>query len=88
MPAKAKPKAPLGVDDLSFEQAFDEMEAIVRQLESGQLPLDASLALFERGQALANRCQQLLEAAELRIQQITPRGDGGYVIEDVEGGER
>jgi exodeoxyribonuclease VII small subunit len=76
----AKPKP---VDDLTFEAAFDELEQIVRQLEDGQLTLDESLALFERGQALSARCQHLLESAELKVQQLAPR-NGGYELQDFE----
>lgn len=73
MSPKAKP-----IDSLTFEEAFAEMEGIVAQLEAGQLALDAALTLHERGQALAVHCQQLLERAELRVQQLTPRPNGGY----------
>jgi exodeoxyribonuclease VII small subunit len=66
------------IDSLTFEEAFAEMESIVAQLEAGQLALDAALALHERGQALAAHCQQLLERAELRVQQLVPRPNGGY----------
>ena len=75
MSPRAKSKTP--IEDLSFEEAFEEMEQIVRQLEEGQLSLDDSLALFERGQALSTRCQQLLEMAELKVQQLVPKA-GGY----------
>jgi exodeoxyribonuclease VII small subunit len=74
MSPRLKSKAP--VEELSFEQAFEEMEQVVRQLEDGQLSLDDSLALFERGQALSVRCQQLLETAELKVQQLVPRAGG------------
>ncbi len=86
MSPKAKPKT--SVDDLTFEQAFDEMEQIVRQLEDGQLSLDESLALFERGQALSARCQALLETAELKVQQLVPKAGGGYGLEPFEAPER
>lgn len=78
MSPRPKTKAP--VEELSFELAFEEMEHIVRQLEEGQLALDDSLALFERGQALATRCQQLLETAELKVQQLVPKA-GGYGLQ-------
>ena len=58
------------IEELTFEQAFKELEDSVRQLENGDLPLEESLALFERGQVLAAYCNQLLNAAELKIQQI------------------
>lgn len=85
MSPRAKVKAP--IEELSFEQAFEEMEQIVRQLEEGQLSLDDSLALFERGQALSARCQQLLETAELKVQQLVPRG-GGYGLQPFDAGDR
>jgi exodeoxyribonuclease VII small subunit len=71
---KPKTKSPSSVEDMSFEFAFQELEDIVRQLEAGQLPLDEALALFERGQALAARCQTVLETAQLKVQALTPSG--------------
>ena len=76
--------ATLAPDELSFEQAFQELEKIVRQLEGGQLPLDDSLALFERGQALAARCQALLDTAELKVQKLAPSPGGGYELREFE----
>jgi exodeoxyribonuclease VII small subunit len=66
------------MSDLPFEKAFQDLEAVVRQLEGGQLPLHEALALFERGQTLAAHCQTLLDDAELKIQQLTPAPGGGY----------
>jgi exodeoxyribonuclease VII small subunit len=60
--------------DLTFEQAYAQLEEIVAQLESGDLSLDESVALYERGQKLARRCGEMLDSAELRVQQLT--GDG------------
>ena len=82
-----RPKPKTTVEELSFEQAFDEMEQIVRQLEEGQLSLDDSLALYERGQALSARCQQLLETAELKVQQLAPKS-GGYGLQPFDDGPR
>lgn len=76
------------VEDLSFEQAFAEMEDIVRQLEDGQLTLDESMALYERGQALSGRCQALLDTADLKVQQLVPRAGGGYGLQAFEDRER
>lgn len=59
------------VDTLSFEQAFTELEELVMALETGDQDLDGSVALFERGQALASHCAGLLDQAELKIQQLT-----------------
>ncbi|HZW05157.1 MAG TPA: exodeoxyribonuclease VII small subunit [Anaerolineaceae bacterium] len=58
------------VDEMSYEEAFAELEEIVRQLETDSRTLEESLALFERGQALAARCAVLLDQADLRIRQL------------------
>jgi exodeoxyribonuclease VII small subunit len=79
--AKAKAKDP---QDLTYEQAFEELESLVEQLESGELKLEDSLAVFERGQALAARCSHLLEKAQLRLTQLVPTEDGGMSAEDLE----
>ena len=67
MPKKTKP---LAAGSLTFEQAFAELEESVRTLERGDLPLEESLALYERGQELAAYCANLLDEAELKITQI------------------
>lgn len=58
-----------------FESAIVELEQIVKQLEEGDLPLDTSLSLFERGVALSRYCHEQLGSAERRIEQLTDRGD-------------
>ena len=60
----------VGVDELSFEQALEELEEIVAALEAGQVPLDETLVRFERAMALKERCASLLEAAEARISKL------------------
>jgi exodeoxyribonuclease VII small subunit len=60
----------------SFENLFSELEATVVKLEAGDLSLDESLALFQRGMALAKKCGEMLDAAELRIKELVPRGEG------------
>ncbi len=67
---KTKPDQP-SAEDLSYEQALAELEAIVTSLEANKLPLDESMALFERGQALTRHCAELLDHAELRIKQLS-----------------
>ncbi len=62
------------IEHLTFEQAYAELEETVRKLEAGGLTLEESLALFERGQALADRCNAQLEQAELKVNQLTPEG--------------
>lgn len=59
------------VEELTYEQAFNELEAIVAALESEEQALEDALALFERGQALAYRCTQMLDEAELKVQQVS-----------------
>jgi exodeoxyribonuclease VII small subunit len=59
----------------TFESAIAELEKIVKQLEDGDLALDTSLALFERGTALSRYCHEQLGAAQRRIELLTERGD-------------
>ena len=67
MPKKPKPQS---IEELTFEQAFAELEESVRTLERGDLPLEESLALYERGQELAAYCAQLLDKAEMKVQEV------------------
>lgn len=55
------------VASLSYEQARDELVNIVRALETGSAPLEETLKMWERGEALAQRCQQILQAAQQRL---------------------
>ena len=71
-------------DDLPFEAAFEELEALVTKLESGELSLEEALKLFERGQTLAARCSQLLEKADLRLRQLAPDAQGQAEENDLE----
>ncbi|GGA55491.1 exodeoxyribonuclease VII small subunit [Pelagibacterium lentulum] len=64
------------IADLSFEAALDELEKIVQQLESGKAPLQESIAIYERGEALKRHCETLLKQAEARIEKITLAKDG------------
>lgn len=64
------------VTDMNFEQALRALEEIVHKLESGEAPLDESIALYERGNALRSLCQQRLDAAKARIDAITLGADG------------
>lgn len=58
------------IDGMTFEQALDELEKIVESLEQGNVPLDQSIAHYERGEALRNHCRKLLSAAEDRVEKI------------------
>ncbi|MEA3344641.1 MAG: exodeoxyribonuclease VII small subunit [Chloroflexota bacterium] len=66
------------VSELSFEDALAELEETVHRLEEGDLTLEGSLALFERGQALAANCQKQLDEAELKVQQLLSTPEGEY----------
>ena len=70
MPKPSSKKNEKAIEDLTYEEALAELEQIVAALEGEQNQLDESIRLFERGQALAARCSQLLEAAELRVSQV------------------
>ena len=65
--AKATPKP---VAELGFEQALDELDALVRRLEAGELSLDDSIAAYKRGAELAKFCQAKLTAAEQEIRKL------------------
>jgi exodeoxyribonuclease VII small subunit len=58
------------VENLSYEEALTELEGIVQSLENEQSPLEDSMKLFERGQALVTHCSTLLEAAQLKVQKL------------------
>jgi exodeoxyribonuclease VII small subunit len=66
--------APLAA--LSFEEALRALEEVVRRLESGDVPLDDSITLYERGEALRAACQARLDAAQARIERIVAGPDG------------
>ena len=61
--------------DLSYEDALAELEEILAALEAGDLPLEESLARYERGATLAAYCEELLDKAELRVRQWQPNGE-------------
>lgn len=61
------------IQTLSYEKAFTELEEIVYGLETNSKTLEEAMALFERGQALAQHCANLLDQAELRVRQLDPR---------------
>jgi exodeoxyribonuclease VII small subunit len=64
------------IASLSFEDALEELEKIVSRLENGQAPLQESIAIYERGDALKKHCEGLLKTAEARIEKITLSRDG------------
>lgn len=66
----------LASDALSFEDALRELESIVQKLERGDVPLDDSIALYARGEALRAQCQRRLADAEARIEKLTLGASG------------
>ncbi|HLE16070.1 MAG TPA: exodeoxyribonuclease VII small subunit [Anaerolineales bacterium] len=74
MNSSNKQAKPIPLDQLSYEQAFYELEAIVASLEANDRPLEEALALYERGQALARCCAEMLDKADLRVQVLSGEG--------------
>jgi exodeoxyribonuclease VII small subunit len=71
----ATPAAP-DLTGVSFEKALSELEAIVARLERGDVGLEESITIYERGEALKKHCEALLKRAEARIEKITLGADG------------
>ena len=68
MPGEDKPST-------SFESGLQELELIVKEMESSELPLERALELFERGMRLSETCRKQLEEAETRIEALVRKGD-------------
>ena len=64
------------VSRLTFERAIEELETIVKRLEEGKVPLEESVAIYERGELLKRRCEELLRQAEARVEKITLDASG------------
>ena len=67
--------SPKAVEKLSFEDALEELEAIVRELEAGEAPLEDSIAAYERGTALKRHCEEKLRDAQVKIEKISISDD-------------
>ena len=65
----------IAIETMSFEQAYTELETTVQKLEAGNLPLEETLLLYQRGMALAAYCNLQLDRAELRIKTLAPSGE-------------
>jgi exodeoxyribonuclease VII small subunit len=79
--SEKKPAADVG--KMSFEQALKELEGIVGRLEQGEVDLEDSIALYERGQTLKNHCEARLKAAEGRLEKLVLGASGGPVGSEV-----
>jgi exodeoxyribonuclease VII small subunit len=73
---------PISIETMSFEAALAELEAIVQQLESGDVELEKSIAIYERGAALKAHCEKKLREAELKVEKIVLDDDGQIGTED------
>ena len=67
------------IGEMNFEDALRALEEVVRRLEGGEVPLDESITLYERGSALRKHCQARLDAAQARIEKIVA-GEGGKAV--------
>lgn len=76
------------IEALSFEEAFRELEALVEQMEAGNLPLEETIRLFERGSLLARHCQALLDKAELKLKLLTESSEGEATVTPFDEGSR
>ncbi|HWB44260.1 MAG TPA: exodeoxyribonuclease VII small subunit [Hyphomicrobiaceae bacterium] len=72
----AKPAGHADIKDMSFERALKELEAIVGRLERGDVELEESINIYERGEALKNHCDRLLKQAEARVEKLTVSATG------------
>ena len=63
------------IEEMSFEEALAELEAVVRALEDGKVPLERSIDLYERGETLRKHCDTRLKAAEMRVEKIVAQGE-------------
>ena len=72
------------METLTFEEAFTQLEAAVAALQDGQLPLERALQYYEEGMKLAKYCNELLQKAELRIQQLRVDGEDNITLQPFE----
>jgi exodeoxyribonuclease VII small subunit len=72
------------MDTLSFEQAFEQLEAAVEALQDGQMPLERALHYYEEGMKLTQHCNDLLEKAELRVEKLRVTGEGIPTLDSFE----
>jgi len=73
---KAPTRTLADIQEMTFERALKELEAIVGRLERGDVELEESIAIYERGEALRDHCDQLLRQAEAKVEKLTVGPDG------------
>lgn len=64
------------IKDMTFERALKELESIVGRLERGDVELEESITIYERGESLKDHCDRLLKQAEAKVEKLTIAGDG------------
>jgi exodeoxyribonuclease VII small subunit len=72
------------VSALTYEQALEQLDSLIVQLEKGDIPLDEAISAYERGSRLAAHCAQLLDRTEQRVSQLVVGGDGGLTERPLE----
>lgn len=71
-------------EKLSYEEAYEKLEVAVSALQDGQMPLEQALHYYEEGMKLAHYCNELLQNAELRVQQLRMDDEGAFTIQTLE----
>lgn len=84
IPSQSSSRNQAAIEDLTFEAALKELESIVARLEQGEVDLEDSIALYERGQALKTHCDKKLKSAESRLEKIVLGSGGPEGIERME----
>ena len=72
------------MESLTFEEAYAQLEAAVTALQDGQMPLERALQYYEEGMKLAQYCNELLQKAELRVQQLSVDNQGAVISQPLE----
>ena len=80
--AQDTPATPDNIDQLSFEQALEELEAVIDRIETGEVGLEESLAQYESGMAMVKRCRSILDRTEKRIAELTHDENGNLAIQN------
>ena len=80
-------KRPVKPEKLGFEEAIEQLEALIDQIESGEIGLEESLKRYEQGSALIKRCRGILDGAQEKIAELTAGSGGGLAVEGENQGE-
>nr|HET6901642.1 exodeoxyribonuclease VII small subunit [Ktedonobacteraceae bacterium] len=72
------------MEDLSYEEAYEKLESAVAALQDGQMSLEQALHHYEEGMKLAHYCNEMLQRAELRVQQLSVDGQGTFLVQPLD----